>query len=81
MAANEWPRSSQLTTLTVPLLFQGHTLLPGGLPELGAVLPPELVILGGDQRSAALTQAKRELMTDERTAHPFYWAAFVVSGK
>jgi CHAT domain-containing protein len=34
----------------------------------------------GRSESAALAEAQRTAMHDQRTAHPFYWAGFVLSG-
>ena len=34
----------------------------------------------GASPPAALTRAKRLLAADPRTAHPYYWAGFVIGG-
>lgn len=37
-------------------------------------------LLSGVGRSEALGQAQKQLLTDRRYAHPYYWAAFIPSG-
>jgi CHAT domain-containing protein len=35
---------------------------------------------GGASPTAALARAKRLMLSDPRTAHPFYWAGLVIGG-
>ena len=37
-------------------------------------------LLGGQSRSEALRDAQRTMLAKDATAHPFYWAAFILSG-
>ena len=37
-------------------------------------------LASGRSESAALAEAQRAALKDPRTAHPFYWAGFVLSG-
>jgi CHAT domain-containing protein len=34
----------------------------------------------GQSENVALAEAQRTALRDPRTAHPFYWAGFVLSG-
>ena len=38
-------------------------------------------VSGGASRSAALRNAQRQALADSRRRHPFYWAAFILSGE
>ena len=38
-------------------------------------------LLNGEPAAAALAAAQRELLAAERTAAPFYWAAFTLVGE
>ena len=35
----------------------------------------------GEARAEALRQAQLQMLKDEKTKHPFYWAAFIASGE
>jgi CHAT domain-containing protein len=57
------------------------TLWPVADAETAGLMETFFVELeGGAAPAAALTRARRQAIADPRTAHPFYWAGFVIGG-
>jgi CHAT domain-containing protein/tetratricopeptide (TPR) repeat protein len=68
---SQWKVDSSATT-ELMLSFYRHLKAGAGGPEALRSLPPS--------KAAALREASIKLISDERYAHPFYWAGFVLIG-
>ena len=84
-ALGETVPGAALTTLAAAFSQAGAQSVIASLWQVNDAATREFMVafhraLGGMGRAAALQDAQRRVLGSARTAHPFYWAAFVLIG-